>query len=313
MSTTFGKKRHLQEVPRISDRVSFLYVEHAKINRQDGAIMVSDAKGIVRIPAALLGVLLLGPGIDITHRAVELIGDVGACLVWVGEKGVRYYAHSRPLSHSTHLLEQQAKLVSNRRSRLAVARKMYQMRFPNEDVSKATMQELRGREGARVRSLYRQMAHKYQVDWSKRNYEVDDFEASDPVNQALSAANVCLYGVVHSVIVALGLSPGLGFIHTGHDRAFVYDIADLYKADATIPLAFQLASDYEEGNEIGRLTRRTFRDYVTEARLLSQIVMDLQHLLDTDLSVEGSLEVMNLWDDRLGLVEYGVNYLERKD
>ena len=145
-----AKKTSLRELPKISDRVSFIYVEHAKINRVDSAITVLDSRGTVRIPAAMIGVLLLGPGTDISHRAVELIGDTGTSMVWVGERGVRQYAHGRSLAHSTKFLEKQAKLVSNSRLRLAVARKMYQMRFPDEDVSAMTMQQLRGREGARV-------------------------------------------------------------------------------------------------------------------------------------------------------------------
>ena len=205
-----AKKTSLRELPKISDRVSFIYVEHAKINRVDSAITVLDSRGTVRIPAAMIGVLLLGPGTDISHRAVELIGDTGTSMVWVGERGVRQYAHGRSLAHSTKFLEKQAKLVSNSRLRLAVARKMYQMRFPDEDVSAMTMQQLRGREGARVRRVYRLQSEKYQVSWTKREYNPDDFEGGDIVNQALSAANVALYGLVHSIVIALGASPGLG-------------------------------------------------------------------------------------------------------
>ena len=150
-----AKKTELTELPKISDRVSFIYVEHAKINRHDSAITVVDSRGTVKIPAAMVGVLILGPGTDISHRAVELIGDTGTSMVWVGERGVRQYAHGRSLAHSTKFLEQQAKLVTNTRTRVAVARKMYQMRFENEDVSKLSMQQLRGREGARVRKIYR--------------------------------------------------------------------------------------------------------------------------------------------------------------
>lgn len=69
-------------------------------------------------------------------------------VVWVGEQGVRQYAHGRSLNHSSRILQAQAKLVSNQRSRVAVARKMYQMRFPNDDVSDLTMAELRGKEAA---------------------------------------------------------------------------------------------------------------------------------------------------------------------
>lgn len=311
MTNHFGKTRNLRELPRISNRVSFIYIEHAKINRQDGAVTVSDKKGIVRIPAAIIGVLLLGPGTDISHRAIELIADVGTTIIWVGEQGVRYYSHGRPLSHSTRFLERQAKLVSNTRLKLNTARKMYQMRFPEEDVSKLTMQQLRGREGARVRSIYREQSKIHNVEWTKRNYNKDDFHASDVINQALSATNVALYGVVHSVIVGLGLSPGLGFIHTGHDRAFVYDIADLYKSEYTIPLSFSIASKYTEADNIGRISRLEFRDQVKSGKLMERIVKDLQTILEVEKEEEIDVDVIKLWDDKEGHVSYGINYWER--
>lgn len=42
------------------------------------------------------------------------------------------------------------------------------------------------------------------------------------------------------------LFPGLGFVHIGHSLSFVYDIADLYKAEITIPIAFRLAAESPE-------------------------------------------------------------------
>jgi len=128
-----AKKPERYELGRVRDRITFLYLEHAKLNRQDSAIQVLDDRGIVSVPAAMLSVLMLGPGVDVTHRAMELIGEAGLGVVWVGEQGVRQYAYGRPLNHSSTLLVAQAKLVSNQRSRVKVAREMYQMRFP-EDV-----------------------------------------------------------------------------------------------------------------------------------------------------------------------------------
>jgi len=226
-----AKKTELNELPRIKDRISFIYVEHCKVNRQDSSITVTDSNGTVKIPAAMLTVILLGPGTDISHRAVELIGDTGTGMVWVGERGVRHYAHGRALSHSSRFLEKQAQLVSNIRSRLKVAGLMYQMRFPDEDISGLTMQQLRGREGSRVRSIYKKYSEEYKVPWKGREYDPDNFEDGSVINQALSSAHVALYGLVYSVTVALGISPGLGFVHTGHDLAFIYDIADLYKSE----------------------------------------------------------------------------------
>ena len=201
------EKTEINELPRISDRVTFIYIEHAKVSRQDGAIVVSESRGTVRIPVAMIGALLLGPGTDITHRAMELIGDMGTGIIWVGEKGVRHYAHGRALTHSTKFLESQARLVTNVRSRVDVARKMYMMRFQGEDVSSYTMQQLRGHEGTRVRRLYTGLSKKYNIEWTGRDYKVDDFTDGDVVNQALSAGNVALYGLVYSVVSALGISP----------------------------------------------------------------------------------------------------------
>ncbi|MGI5900997.1 MAG: type I-E CRISPR-associated endonuclease Cas1e [Desulfitobacteriia bacterium] len=302
------KKPDLQALPRIKDRISFLYLEHCLINRQDGAITVTDARGTVHIPAASLSVLLLGPGTNISHRAIELIGDAGTSMIWVGEHGVRYYAHGRPLTHSARLLIRQAELVSNVRTRVAVARKMYQLRFPEEEVSSLTMQQLRGREGSRIRSVYRRASKETGVPWNGREYDPNNFTGSDAVNMALSAAHACLYGVVHSVIVALGCSPGLGFIHTGHERSFVYDIADLYKAELTIPIAFEIAAEKPE--DIGPATRRRVRDAISDGQILKRAVADIRWLLLDDTTGEEEFEtnVLYLWDDKMGLVANAVSY-----
>lgn len=73
---------------------------------------------------------------------------------------MRYYASGRPLTHRAHLLLRQAEMVSNQRLHLRVVRKMYQLRFPDDDTSGLTTQQLRGREGSRVRRAYKEAAKK---------------------------------------------------------------------------------------------------------------------------------------------------------
>jgi len=190
---------------------------------------------------------------------------------------------------------------------------MYQMRFPNEDVSTLTMQQLRGREGSRIRSLYRKYSKETGVAWSGREYDPNDFSSSNQINMALSAAHACLYGVTHCVIVALGCSPGLGFIHAGHERSFVYDIADLYKAEITIPIAFKVTS--QETDDIGSATRRAVRDAIANGKILARIAKDISQLLlrkdvenntDDDFSFLGDL--LKIWDDKAEFVRSGVSY-----
>lgn len=301
------KKANIQAEPRIQDRLTFIYIEHCKVSCQDSAITVIEESGITHIPAAALSVLLLGPGTDITHRAVELIGDNGVTIIWVGEHGVRFYAYGRALTTHSQLLLEQAKLVSNIRSHLEVARKMYQMRFPDEDISKLTMQQLRGREGTRIRKVYREQAEKWNISWKGRDYCCEDFERGDAVNQSLSAGNACLYGLAHAVICALGCSPGLGFVHVGHELSFVYDIADLYKAETTIPIAFEIAAKYKDN--IGSLTRRAVRDRFKELRLLQRMVHDIHFLLDDGENNSNlTKEALYLWDNLDGLKKYGKMY-----
>ena len=223
-------------------------MEHATISRADSAVTFVKEEGVVHCPAASLSALLLGPGTRITHQAMALLGECGTTVVWVGEQGVRYYASGKSVARSSRLLIAQAKLVSNTRSRLAVARMMYQWRFPGEDTSELTMQQLRGREGARVRSVYRQWSERTGVPWERREYDPNNFGDGSPINQALSAAHAALYGIVHAAIVSLGCAPGLGFVHTGNSWSFVYDVADLYKAEITIPAAFEVVAGYTGGD-----------------------------------------------------------------
>lgn len=296
----------LQVLPQIRDRMTFVYLERCKLNRQDSAITVTDDVGVVDIPAAAISVLLLGPGTSVTHRAMELIGDAGVSVIWVGEHGVRYYANGRSLTHQSRLLLKQAKMVSHQRLHLSVVRKMYALRFPGEDVSKLTLQQLRGREGSRIRSVYRQASKEWGVPWKGRDYQPDDFLAGDPVNQALSAGHVCLYGLAHAVISALGCSPGLGFIHVGHECSFVYDIADLYKAEITIPLAFRIASETPE--DLPAVVRRSVRDAMVSNHILERMVKDIRWLFAEDETSDSEASAVYLWDNLQGIVENARSY-----
>ncbi len=300
----------LPELVRAEDRISFIYIERAVIHRDQNAITATDEQGTVHIPAATLGVLLLGPGTNVTHQAMILLAESGSTAVWVGERGVRYYAHGRSLARSSRLLEAQARLVSNQSSRLAVARAMYSIRFPGESVEALTMKQLRGREGARVHRLYRENSERTGVRWKRRAYDVDDFEGGDAINMALTSANMCLYGMVHAVVVALGCSPGLGFVHTGHIKSFVFDIADLYKAEITIPIAFDVAASGP--SDVEAETRHAVRDAVVNGSILSRCTQDIRRLLlpdDEDDAAAGSFsDVVELWDGGSRRVAAGTSY-----
>jgi CRISPR-associated protein Cas1 len=307
-----SRPRSAHDLPRLADTLSFLYFEHCRIDAVDDAVVAIDESGRVPIPVATLTTLLLGPGTRITQRAIMTIADHGCGVVWVGEHGVRFYAGGTGRNRSSRLAERQAAIWANPTTRKRMARRLYQMRFPGEAVSRLSMAQLRGREGARVRRAYQEWSRRTGVPWDRRSYDRSHWQASDPVNQALSVANSCLYGVCHAAIVALGLVASLGFIHTGDRLSFVFDVADLYKAETTIPAAFLSVAGGELPLE--RTTRRACRDMFRETRLIERVSRDLTNLFGSDRTPEdpdlevGEWESILLWDPDEGSIGGGINY-----
>ena len=267
----------LHQLPKFRDSLSYLYLEHGRIDRHHKSIAFHDADGKMPIPAASLCVLMLGPGTAITHAAIRALAENNCLVVWCGEENVRMYAVGLGGTRSSTPLLRQAALASDELTRLQVAKRMYQMRFDESLDPALTIEQLRGMEGVRVRETYARVSRETGVEWSGRNYDRGNWGAADPVNRALSAANSCLYGLCHAAILSCGYSPAIGFIHTGKQISFVFDIADLYKTELTIPLAFRAAA--EGPDDLERRVRLECRDTFRESRLLKRIVPDIRSAL----------------------------------
>ncbi|HOV62237.1 MAG TPA: CRISPR-associated endonuclease Cas1, partial [Candidatus Hydrogenedentes bacterium] len=148
------------------------------------------------------------------------------------------------------------------------------------------------------------------VNWTGRNYKVDNWNDADPVNRALSVANACLYGLCHAAILAGGFSPALGFIHQGNMLSFVYDIADLYKTEYSIPIAFQLGA--QNPSELERVVRMTCRQWFYQTRLLSRVIPDIRAALGMTRKGDPAADIADaplaLWDPDEGECPAAQNY-----
>lgn len=300
--------KNLQELPKLADSVSYLYLEHAIIEQEDSAIVAIQKDGRVPVPIAAMTCLLLGPGISITHAAVRTICENGCMAVWCGENGGRFYAAGIGETRSAKNLLRQARVCMDEELHMAAVRRMYEIRFPKIKTQNLSLQQIRGMEGIRVRKAYELASKTTGVAWKKRSYKSKDWDASDPINQALSEANALLYGICHAAIVSLGYSPGLGFVHTGKQLSFVYDIADLYKANTTIPAAFDAVK--KAGDDFSRTVRMCCRDYFARAKILSRIADDIAWILHTDAgdAQDNAEQTGRLWDDDAGSISGGKNY-----
>lgn len=268
----------LKPIP-MKERMSVVFVERGEIDVQDGAFVVVDSGGIrTHIPVGGLACIMLEPGTRLSHRAAALAARVGTLLVWVGEAGVRLYSAGQPGGARSDRLLYQARLALDESLRLKVVRKMYAVRFGQEPPERRSVEQLRGIEGARVRSTYQLLARQFGVQWSGRDYDAEHWDSADLPNRCLSAATSCLYGVTEAAVLAAGYAPAVGFIHTGKPLSFVYDIADIYKFDTVVPVAFKVAAAKPAGNP-ERAVRLGCRDIFRQTRLLERIIPDIELIL----------------------------------
>lgn len=267
----------LQPLP-MKDRVSMIFIQYGQIDVLDGAFVVIDKNGVrTHIPVGSVACIMLEPGTRVSHAAIRLAALVGTLLVWVGESGVRVYASGQPGGARADRLLYQAKLALDDELRLAVVRKMYEVRFGEPAPKRRSVEQLRGIEGVRVRETYKLLAKQYGVQWRARNYDRKQWDAADVPNRCLSAATACLYGITEAAVLAAGYAPAVGFIHTGKPLSFVYDIADLFKFDSVVPIAFRIAASSPRDPE--REVRLACRDHFRNSKVLGKIIPMIEQVL----------------------------------
>lgn len=306
-------ERNLQILSRFADTATFVYVEHASIERHDLSIEIRRQDDSIDVPAASVSTLVLGPGTRITHAAVVALSECGAAIVWAGEEAQRFYACGMGKTRSSSNLLKQATAWADPERRKEVVRRMYLLRFDENLPSTLSLAQIRGREGVRVREAYAAASREFGVEWTGRRYDRADWNAADPVNRALSAGAAILYGICHSAISSAGYSAGIGFIHTGKALAFVYDLADLYKVDLLVPAAFEAASGNADRPEasVRRLLRQRCRDFGLMERAMHDLTRLFADRGTSDASVADELDATDppghLWDP-MGNVPSGVNH-----
>lgn len=267
----------LNPIP-IKNRVSMIFLQYGQLDVKDGAFVLIDVNGVrTHIPVGSVACIMLEPGTRISHAAVKLAATVGTLLVWVGEAGVRLYASGQPGGARSDRLLYQAKLALDDDLRLKVVRKMFELRFGEAPPSRRSVEQLRGIEGARVRETYKLLAKQYGVNWQGRRYDPKDWDKGDTVNQCISAATSCLYGITEAAILAAGYAPAIGFVHTGKPLSFVYDIADIIKFDHIVPKAFEIAA--KGTHQPDKDVRIACRDIFRSSKVLDKLIPLIEEVL----------------------------------
>ena len=269
-----------ENLPQVKDKYPFLYLERGRLEIDDSSVKWIDCDcNVIRLPIATINTLLLGPGTSVTHEAVKVMAASNCSVCWVGEDSLLFYAVGQSPTADSRNMRFQMTLAADVKKSVEVARRMFARRFPAAELAGKSLKEMMGMEGYRVRQAYEEKAIQYNVGWKGRCYQPGKFEMGDITNQVLTSANAALYGILTSAIYSMGYSPHIGFIHSGSPLPFVYDLADLYKENLCIDLAFSLslemAGTYNKAKVLSE-----FRKRVIEQDLLVQVGLDIQAVLE---------------------------------
>ncbi len=268
----------LETLTPAKDRWTPLYLEHGRLEVDDSSIKwIGADRTILRIPVATVSVLMLGPGTTVTHAAVKACSDSNTPIAWVGADGLRFYAFGVTPTHDNKRARHQAAMHASPKKRAEVARRMFAKRFPEAVVRSKSIKELMGMEGKRVKALYADLGHKYGVTWRGRNYNPNNWVLANNINRAISAANAALYALTTAVVTSMGYVPSLGFIHSGGQIPFVYDVADIYKPETTLEAAFQTISINPDANE--QDTLELLKIIIEQTHLMRRMPKDIPELL----------------------------------
>ncbi len=229
---------------RYEDRSGTLWIERSRVCVVDGQVRVEcgpdseHGDSRLAVPHQTLWALLLGPGSSVTQDALRILGRHGVAVLAVGQDGVRCYSAPPLVNRDSFLARRHALLWANEESRLTIARKMYAMRF-GEPSAAGSLDALRGMEGARTRAAYDILAKQHRIDWNGRAYDRARPENDDEPNMAINHCSSFMEAAATVAVAATATIPSLGFIHEDSSKAFVLDIADLYRTTLTVPIAFQ--------------------------------------------------------------------------
>ncbi len=100
---------------------------------------------------------------------------------------------------------------------------------------------------------------------------------ADGINRAVSACNAALYSLTLSVVTSLGYLPQIGFIHSSGTLPFVFDIADIYKPEVSLPAAFETIGLNPEADGKDAVTR--MKSFVEKTSLMRRLPRDIETLL----------------------------------
>ena len=269
----------LETLAPAKDRWTPVYLEHGRLEVDDASIKWLQSDGLVcRLPVATISALVLGPGTTVTHAAIKAAAQCNCPLFWMGEDGLRFYAYGITPNHDNTMARVHAAAWASTHKRNEVARRMFRHRFPQVETSGVTIKQLRGMEGKRVKEVYHELGRQYGVTWKGSDYHPTNWNLADNINRAISAATAAHYALTAAVVCSMGFIPQLGFIHQGGTLPFIYDAADLYKAETSWPAAFEAISINPQDD--GTVTRRILKRNVEESRMLRRMPEELKGLFE---------------------------------
>ncbi len=220
----------------ITDREPFYFIERATLGVRDGCVIAKRKDGNLNIPISSIHLLILGNGVSISSEATILCAKHNCYIAFVrGGLNAHSIWHCGRYQKPENLV-MQVKKHSDHIKRVETAKKLIKLRLnyiketfvshiDHNDIDECTsIEQLLGLEGSITRKTYTSLSSRYDIGFKRDNI------SREGINSSLTLANNFLYNYVATLLIPLGFSPSIGFLHGQTRRGgLVFDIADIFK------------------------------------------------------------------------------------
>ncbi|MDH5231666.1 MAG: type I-F CRISPR-associated endonuclease Cas1f [Gammaproteobacteria bacterium] len=263
-----------------SHRQGLYYLEHCRIMTKDERIVYARKDAaftkFFSIPPANTNIVLLGNGTSLTQSAARMLSDEGVLIGFTGGGGTPLYLASQSEYRPTAYLQSWMKFWFDAEKRISVAKQFQLSRcqfllkawaqygLPDEVMAQAenvcqqfaeqasqatSIESLMGQEANFAKRIYRCIS--LHLNHSNFQRIPGKKETTDLFNSYLDHGNYLAYGLAATVLWVYGIPHSLPVSHGMTRRgALVFDVADMIKDGAILPVAFEAAASQRSDSEM---------------------------------------------------------------
>lgn len=299
----------------LSKRANVFYLERCKVMQRDERVVYLTDTGqsiekMFNIPDKNTVFILLGQGTSITNSAMRKLAESNVIVGFCGSGGspltnimdatfVLPQDEYRPSEYAQKWfkiwIDDEARLKAGKwllETRMAMTEKGWKklrIKLPpgliNDIKSRldecGSAMEILTVEAIWAKKLYATLGREFDITFTRKSGEGLSDDQASIVNSLIDHGNYLAYGYAATALHGLGIPFALPILHGKTRRGgLVFDIADLFKDQLVLPLAFEIGSSGKPLKDADRTLRAQIIETADKERIISTLFDQLKSLVN---------------------------------